>query len=550
MVKRRSFFIPFTSLLLLLILVLPACGGPQKQGATQPVGGTGMIANLDAAGFGGGDNPQVNYNPFSPNALLGGVSYLYEPLMVENSYTCQVQPWLATAYTWQNPETLIFTIRQGVKWSDGQPFGPADVVFTLNMMQKYPALDTNGLWQSLSSVTQQGTDQVVLKFKVPSVQVFQRILNQPIVSRHIWSKVTNPVTFTDPSPVVTGPFTVQSFNQEELVLQRNPNYWQADKIKVEHLTFHKSPPNQVEELLLAQGTYDWNAMFVPNIQQTYVARDPAHNHYWFPPGGEISLGMNLTRAPFNDVAFRHAMAYAINRQEISQKAEFGYVKPASQTGLSVPGQASFIPSDIPNMGIFPFDPQKALTILNQAGYTKDASGKILGKDGKPITITFLVQNGWTDWIQAAQVIQNNLDALGLTVNVQTPSPDIVSSRAAAADYDMLFSVHGGSCNMYDNYNYLNSRVSPTVNYLHFKDPAVDKMLDQLQQALTPDQQKAAVAQLVEYSYQHFPDVPLWYGANWFEFSTKRAVGWPDASNPYAMPGDILLIITHLRQSLG
>lgn len=547
MVKRRSFFTPFTSLLLLLILVLSACGGPQKQGQTQPAGGPGMIDRLDGGSFGGGDNPQVNYNPFSPNALIGGVSYLYEPLMAENSYACQVMPWLATDYKWQDPQTLIFTIRQGVKWSDGQPFGPDDVVFTMNMMQKYPALDTNGLWISMSGVKAQG-NQVILKFKGPSVPIFERILNQPIVSKHIWEKVANPVTFTDPTPAVTGPFTVESFNQEELVLKRNQNYWQADKIKIERLVFHKGGTNQVENLKLAQGAYDWNAMFVPSVQNAYVARDPKHNHYWFPPAGEISLGMNLTKAPFNDVAFRHAMAYAINRQEISKKAEFSYVNSASQTGLSVPGQASFIPSNIPDMGIFPFDQQKALSILTQAGYTKDASGKILGKDGKPITVTFLVQNGWTDWIQAAQVIQNNLTALGLTVNVQTPSPDIVSSRAAAADYDMLFSVHGGSCNMYDNYNYLNSRVSPTVNYLHFKDPAVDKMLDQLQQALTVDAQKAVVAQLAVYSYQNFPDVPLWYGASWFEFSTKKAVGWPDANNPYAMPGNILLIVTHLRQS--
>lgn len=508
-----------------------------------------MIANLDGGGFGGGDNPQVNYNPFSPNALISKISYLYEPLMALNSYACQVQPWLATDYKWQDSQTLIFTIRQGVKWSDGQPFGPDDVVFTLNMMQKYPALDTDGLWQSLSSVTAQGS-QVILKFKVPSVQVFQRILNQPIVSKHIWEKVSDPVTFTDPTPVVTGPFTVESFNQEQLVLKRNLSYWQADKIKVEHITFHKGGSSQVDQLKLAQGAYDWNAMFVPSIQQSYVSRDPQHNHYWFPAGGEISLGMNLTKAPFNDVAFRQAMAYAINRQEVSQKAEFGYVQPASQTGLSVPGQSSFIPSDVSNMGIFPYDQQKALSILNQAGYTKNASGKILGKDGKPITITFLVQNGWTDWVQAAQVIQTNLNALGFTVNVQTPAPDIIESRRKAADYDMLFSVHGGSCNMYDNYNYLNSRVDPSVNYLHFKDPAVDRMLDQLQQALTVDQQKQAVAQLAEYSYQNFPDVPLWYGAHWFEFSTKKAVGWPDTSNPYGLPTDILLIITHLRQSPG
>lgn len=543
--RRRLFFL--TVLLLLVIVTLSSCGSSQStgSGAKQPAGKNGMIDKLDGGAFGGGSNPQVNYNPFSPNVLISG--YIYETLMVENSYACQPVPWLATAYKWSDPQTLTFTLRDGVKWSDGQSFGADDVVFTLNMLHKYPALDTNGLWTNLSSVSAQGS-QVTLKFKGPSVPIFSRVISTPIVSKHIWEKVSDPVKYTDANAVGTGPFTAESFNQEQLVLKRNPSYWQADQIKVESVVFHKGGDNQVEDLKLAKGVYDWNAMFVPNIQTSYVGRDSKHNHYWFPAGGEISLGMNLTKAPFNDPEFRHAMAYAINRDEISQKAEFGYVKPASQSGLSVPAQESFLPSSIPNQGIFSYDQKQALDILNKAGYKKDASGKILGKDGKPISFTFLVQNGWTDWIQAAQIIQSNLNALGLTVNVQTPSPDIVSSRSTAGDYDVIFNVHGGSCSMYETYSYLDSREPPSTNVIRYKNPAVDNMLDQLQRAVSTDDQKKIAGQLAQFSYEQFPDVPLWYGAHWFEFSTKKAVGWPDVSNPYALPGDMPIILTHLRQS--
>ncbi len=136
----------------------------------------------------------------------------------------------------------------------------------------------------------------------------------------------------------------EAFNQRQLTLKRNPDYWQADKIKVEKLVFTKAEGgNQVENLKLAQGEYDMNAMFVPNIEQAYVARDPEHNQYWFPAGGAIGLGMNLQKAPFNDVEFRRAMAYAINREEIINKAQFGYVTQASQTGLVLPGQKDWMP---------------------------------------------------------------------------------------------------------------------------------------------------------------------------------------------------------------
>src|ERR1700738_3009404 len=105
--------------------------------------------------------------------------------MVENNFACKPVPWLATDYKWQDPQTLVFTIRDGVKWSDGQPFGPDDVVFTLSLLQKNAALDTAGLWKSLDTVTAQG-NQVTFKFKMPSVPMFERVINQVIVAKHIW----------------------------------------------------------------------------------------------------------------------------------------------------------------------------------------------------------------------------------------------------------------------------------------------------------------------------------------------------------------------------
>ncbi|HEX6291899.1 MAG TPA: ABC transporter substrate-binding protein [Herpetosiphonaceae bacterium] len=561
------------ALTVVLALVLAACGGSSENGAagdanraaspqpSQPAategGGSaeqsgaadGMIERLNLGSFGGGSTPQVNYNPFSPNVLLGDGMYIYEPLLVLNSYACEYHPWLATEYAWKDPQNLQLTIREGVKWSDGQPFTPDDVVFTLNMLKEHQALDTRGLWKSLDTVTADG-NTIVFTFKEPAVSLFERVANQRIVPKHIWEKQADPVTFVNESPVATGPFLPASFNQRQLVLKRNPSYWQADKVKVNELVFTKAEGgNQVENLKLAQGEYDMNAMFVPNIEQAYVARDPKHNHYWFPAGGAIGLGMNLQKAPFNDVEFRRAMAYAINREEIITKAQFGYVAQASQTGLVLPGQKDWLPSGIQNDGMFPFDQAQATQILEKAGYKKGSDGKFMTKDGQPMELTFLVQSGWTDWIQAAQIIQANLNALGLTVNVQTPTPETVESQRAAGNYDMLFVVHGGSCSMYDNYYYhLHSQSPPASNYIFHKNPDVDKLIDQLRSTVDEAEQKKVVGELARYSAEQFPTVPLWYGANWFEYSTRKAEGWPNKDDPYAKPGDALLIITHLRPS--
>jgi peptide/nickel transport system substrate-binding protein len=517
--------------------------------APQPEAGEGMIEKLDMGGFGGGSNPQINYNPYSPNALT--YAYTFEPLLVWNQFGCEPNPWLATDYEWSDSQTLVFTIRDGVKWNDGQPFSAEDVVFTFNQAKAQSALDTLGIWQALDSVAAEG-NKVTFKFQAPAAQMFQRVSSYLIVPKHIWEKEADPVKFTNEGAVGTGPFKPTSFNQRQLVLSRNESYWQADKVRVNQLVFHKGEGNQVEQLKLARGEYDTQGTFVPNIEEVYVAKDPKNNHYWYAPGGAIGLGMNHKKAPFNDLEFRRAMAYAINKDEIVTKAQLSYVTKASQTGLVLPGQKDFLPDGLeyPD-GVFPYDPDKAVQILEAAGYKKDANGKILGKDGKPVEFTFLVQNGWTDWIQAGQIIQQNLNAIGLTVNLQTPEASQVESQRKAANYDMLFIVHGGSCTMYDNYyNHLHSKSPTTGNYIFWSDPKTDELIEKLRAAIDPEEQKTVVKDLAKLSVEQFPTVPLWYGANWFQFSTKRATGWPDAKNPYAKSTDPLLIITNLKPAKG
>ncbi len=107
-----------------------------------------------------------------------------------------------------------------------------------------------------------------------------------IVPEHIWSKVDDPTTFTNSEdPVGTGPMKVKAFNPRELIIERNPDYWQADDVKVQEIQFHKADAGgQIEQLKLSRGEYDHQGLFIPDIEKSYVSRDPEHNHYWYAPG--------------------------------------------------------------------------------------------------------------------------------------------------------------------------------------------------------------------------------------------------------------------------
>jgi peptide/nickel transport system substrate-binding protein len=106
-------------------------------------------------------------------------------------------------------------------------------------------------------------------------------MGQVIVYPPQFEKV-NPVTFTDPNPIVTGPYVLDSFSTNEYTLKVNPLYWQRDLIKVPEVTEVPMTSNETDDLELSQGKFDEAVLFEPGIQKVYVDKNPKDYHYWFP----------------------------------------------------------------------------------------------------------------------------------------------------------------------------------------------------------------------------------------------------------------------------
>ena len=158
----------------------------------------------------------------------------------------------------------------------------ADVAFTFNLIKKVPALDVNSVWSVLSSVTQAG-DNVVMTFKAPSVPYFYYIADQvPIVPEHIWSKISNPVTYADSNPIGTGAYIVKPCTPQNITYVANPDYWQPGEPKVAKVLYPAFTSNDPANTYLATGQAQWGSQFIPNIQAFYTSKSP-DNHYWFPP---------------------------------------------------------------------------------------------------------------------------------------------------------------------------------------------------------------------------------------------------------------------------
>ncbi len=494
-----------------------------------------------------------NLNPFNGNL---GVTLMYNTLMLVNPINGTMAPELATSFKAVNAQTLEFTLRQGVKWSNGTPFTAADVLFTFNMLKKFPALDGGGLWNQLTSVTASG-NTVIFKLNQPDVPLNLSLATVPIVPAAVWSKVSNPATYTASSPVVTGPYTLGSYAPTKLVLKKNPLSFEASQVVPKTVAFLVGSSAQAtNELLVASGTYDFSYNYFPDVQKTYVSRDPKHNTYWFPAGGVVALYMNLTQAPFNSASFRQGISYAINRQAVENKAVFGVESVAPQTGLILPGEQSWADPAIPNDGLITKNDTTALADFAKAGY-REVGGKLVNSAGTQVSFSITVPNNYSDWVGASQQIASDLGQVGIKVTLNEPTAAVYTTNTEAGQYQAAIGTFGGSGSAYSAFNpALNSSfaapvgTSTVTNWERFSSTAVDQSLNQLAAATTQSQMIKATYPLQETMYNQVPMVNLYYGGMWGLFSTRHWVGWPSAKNPYTLPAtwndDLLAILLHVR----
>ncbi len=170
--------------------------------------------------------------------------------------------------------------------------------------------------------------------------------------------------------------------------------------------------NSSANLFLSQGQAQWGGQYIPNIHSFYVAKDPAHRHFWFPPVLNVNLVPNLSNPLLSKLAVRQAIAYAIDKPKVSRLGESGYQKPANQSGVITPTYTSWFDSSLHEPS---YNPGKAQQILKSAGFTKGSNG-IYQFHGTPLSFTIKTISGFSDWDASLAVISQELKAAGIGVD--------------------------------------------------------------------------------------------------------------------------------------
>ncbi len=479
------------------------------------------------------------FNPFVATQAafgMGATGLIYEPLIQFNLVAPpKYYPWLATSYKWTNGgKSITFTIRSGVKWSNGTPLTPADVAFTFNMLKKNAAINLGGV--NVSNVTTSGND-VTLNFASGQYTHLQQIAGTAIVPASIWSKVANPATFADPNPVGTGPYMLDSFTGQGFTLKPNPHYWQASKVKVQQVYFPVYTSNTSALSALFGGQIDWTGNFIPGLKKSFVDTSPQFHHYWEAPGGTNSLMPNLNKWPTNQLPVRKAISLAINRSLIATEGEAGLENPVlNATGLTLPTFAAW-GAPVTSLTNSPTaQPAQAEAVLKAAGYTKNSSG-FFTKNGKVVSITITDPSAYTDYAQDDQIVANELKAAGIDATFSGQAVNTWASDVAAGTFQLTMHWSNGGItpyNMYDGWldSSLATGSSATGDYERLKNPAIDAALAKLAGASTTAEQTAALAPIAKYVAANLPIIPTTTASQWYEWNSQRFVGWPTQQNPY------------------
>ena len=336
------------------------------------------------------------------------------PKVVEGllTYDFKLQPRPLLATQWSvSPDGLqySFTLRKGVTWHDGQPFGSADVAFSIQTLKQYHPRG-RVTFANVTEVRTPAPDQVVLVLAKPAPYLLTALAGaeSPIIPKHLYEGkdiASNPY---NSRPVGTGPYVFKEWVRGSYVkLERNPNYWDKPKPSLDQVIVRFIPDAASRAAALESGEVLLGSQVIPLSDVERFRKLPnvtVDTRDWPYVGNHVQIFYNLDTPQFKDVAVRRAVAQAVNVNTLIKSVWYGNgTASASPIGKASPyHDASIQP--------YPYDPKAAEAALDAAGLKRAA-------DGNRFAVR-LLYNPFVDR-RAAEFVRQALGRIGIRADLQS-----------------------------------------------------------------------------------------------------------------------------------
>ena len=366
-----------------------------------------------------------NVSALIPNIANDGASHavggqIYGGLVTFDK-NLQVIPELAESWTFSSDcRSLTFRLRENIRWHDGRPFTADDVVFTHAVMvnPKTPTAYSRD-FEQVETIEAPDPRTVRISYKTPYAKALQS-WSMYMLPKHLLQKYAEegrlreaPQNRTE--PVGTGPYRFKEWKSgEKVVLTADPNFYEPGRPYISRFVYRIIPSQATIFLeLKAKGVDSANLTALQFKRQTdYPAFNKAYNRFQWIGNNLTYFGFNLKDPRFADKRVRHAIAHAINKQDLIDHVILGLGQRA--TGPYLPGTWPYNP-DVKDLV---YDPARARQLMAEAGWKeRDANGYFV-KDGKPFAFELLTNQGNDERKKVAEIIQASLREAGFKVDVR------------------------------------------------------------------------------------------------------------------------------------
>lgn len=469
-------------------LLLSGCTAVGGGGSTsEPSSGGGQSLTIQAQEPAGLD-PAVSVTQKSLR-----MSELIFDTLIDYDKNNKLVPDIAKSWTVSSDGlSYVFTIRSNARFSDGSAITPNDVVYSLKRAAASKSL--SAAFSVATSIEATGAHEVTVKLSTPSRVILNSLasVGQAVILKQ--SAVEgNADYFTSPS-ATSGPWKLTQYTaKSQATLDANPYYWNTGHPAIKHITYVFNADNTAMASALESGTV--GMAFNMNPADAVRLKQAGSIQYFLAPSaGFVSWSFDKTKAPFDDVNVRMAIAYLAPRAD-RQKTCWSGMGPTSYGELIFKGQSFYTAGD----DKFKLSQKQALAkaddLLTAAGWVDGGKGERVSKgvkglaDGTPFEVTVPYENSWPQAQCNTELLQQALAPAGVKATPQAYDSATFYTDAAAGKFQFW---HGGnSYATVDAYFGQTLTCKGSVNPLlvQWCDPEVDKLIAQAQ--ATSDQAEVA-----------------------------------------------------------
>ncbi len=308
----------------------------------------------------------------------------------------EIVPALATSAEVVDDTTVEMDLREGVTWHDGEPFGPDDVKFSVEMYQEYNAPQQGAFIRTVDSVevlSESGGGRVRFNLTEPDAAFLtQRVARSAIIPKHRWQDVDSPAQYNPDNPVGTGPFEFVNWEQEqELRLAKNGDHWLFDDdVREEMVGDYFVPGDGIDEYVIVNlgnistligaiqgGDIDALGTTVSNQQADRAANANGVEKQTSPTYVPTDVHLSHLVPLFRDKTFRVALSHAVDKEGFVEGVLGG-------RGEAIQGQNLLTPKLTPYYGEtepYEYNPERGRRMLQQAGYTFNGNDMLVWPEG-------------------------------------------------------------------------------------------------------------------------------------------------------------------------